>query len=121
MRDSSRCADAEMLSAFVAGTLSTDELKRVTEHLLTCEDCRFIVREAAHTDREHGERKAAAMIRPRRLSPWWLAAAAAAVIGIISISVGRTSLTRNREIATLVEAMPRDERYLEPRLTGGFP
>jgi CHAT domain-containing protein/tetratricopeptide (TPR) repeat protein len=121
MRDSSLCPDPEMLSAFVAGTLSADELKQVTEHLLTCEDCRFIVREAAHTDREHGERKAAAMIRPRRPAPWWFAAAAAALVGIISISVWRTSLTRNREIATLVEATPRDERYLEPRLTGGFP
>lgn len=118
--DSSRCQDPEVLSAFVAGTLSKEELKDVKEHLLTCEDCRFIVREAARADREYGERRETAMIRPHRVSPWWLAAAAAAVIGVVSIGVW-PRLTGNRGIATLVAATPRDGRYLEPRLSGGFP
>lgn len=121
MRDSS-CLDPEMLAAFVAGTLSPDELKQVTGHLRTCEDCRQIVREAAHADREHGQQstKRVEVFRPRRQPAWWLVAAASALIGLVSIAVWRIVLTRHSGIETLVEAMPRDERFLEPRLTGGF-
>lgn len=122
MRESSRCPAPEILAAFVAGTLSAEELERVTDHLLTCDDCRFIVREIARTDREESERETEAISEPGRISLWWMGTAAAALIGILALAAWRVSLSRDGgSIATLVEASPRDGRYVEPRLSGGFP
>jgi CHAT domain-containing protein len=121
MRDSSRCQDPEVLSAFVAGTLSREELEMVADHLLTCEDCGFIVAETARADRQFKEMPNVAMAPPRRISPWWLSIAAAALIGIISVGVWRMNVTRGNSIAVLINATPRDGRYLEARLCGGFP
>jgi CHAT domain-containing protein/TolA-binding protein len=119
MRDSSCWPDPEVLSAFVAGNLTDEELKMTSAHLLTCEDCRFIVREAARVE---AETETAVAKPPRRALPLWLAAAAAAVLGIAYLGFwvpGR--LGAGDPIAILVEAAPRDRRVLEPRLSGGFP
>jgi CHAT domain-containing protein/tetratricopeptide (TPR) repeat protein len=48
-----------------------------------------------------------------------IAAAAAAVIGIAYVTVPREA-THNPRVRELVQAMPRDHRYVEARLSGGF-
>src|SRR5947208_4974494 len=82
---SGRCPDPEVLAAFVAGTLSEAELKMTADHLRECEDCREIVAEAARVDRETAEPALAVPVpieSRRRISPWWLAVAAAALAGL---------------------------------------
>ncbi|HYC87806.1 MAG TPA: CHAT domain-containing protein [Thermoanaerobaculia bacterium] len=123
--DTSRCPTPEQIAAFVAGSLSGDELKMVADHLRECEDCRLVAAEGARVDRESEEPAVAAQATVtaprRRVSPWWLAAAAAALAGIVYFAVW-PGIVRdgNGAIHRLVEAAPRDGRYIEPRLTGGF-
>lgn len=119
IRDWSRCHDPEVLAAFVAGTLSEEELEMTAAHLRTCEDCRFIAGEASRADRKADLAMGKA---PRKISPWWLAAAAATLLGLLYAGlVWRGSSSERSPIAVLVDAAPRDGRYLEPRLSGGFP
>ncbi|HYC92743.1 MAG TPA: CHAT domain-containing protein [Thermoanaerobaculia bacterium] len=122
--DMSRCPTPEQIAAFVAGNLSGDELTMVADHLRDCEDCRSIAGDAAWVDRESEEATPAAAepIRPpRRISPWWLAAAAAALAGIAYFTAWHgLAPDRNAAIHRLVAAAPRDGRYIEPRITGGF-
>jgi CHAT domain-containing protein/tetratricopeptide (TPR) repeat protein len=123
--DSSRCPDPESLAAFVAGTLSGAELKRTAEHLNECEDCRAIVGEAARADRaDYGQ--VVSFAPPARVQPtvhrakrWLIALAAAAVIGIVYTPIPRQG-SDDARISELAEAMPREGRYLEARLSGGF-
>lgn len=118
--DSSRCAAPEQIAAFVAGNLSGVELATVAEHLRTCEDCRLIAAEAARIDRTPEEVEVTP-IRRRRVSPWWLVAAAAALAGLASLALWPANGRNENEIIhRLVAEVPRDGRYLEPRLTGGF-
>lgn len=126
-RDSSGCADPEVLAAFVAGNLTGAELKMTAEHLRECDDCRMVVAEGARVDREPDEEAVPLpLVTPpaaqpsRRRSPWWLAAAAAALIGVAYLAVMWPRGETNRDIRLLVEAAPRDGRYLEPRVSGGF-
>ena len=114
--DSSRCPDPEVLAAFVAGNLSGDQLRMTADHLLDCEDCRFIVGEAARADRDESN---VVPIRSRRVA-WWLAAAAAAIVCVAYLTWRPDRTSNGDAIALLVEAAPRDGRYLEPRLSGGF-
>lgn len=116
--DASRCPSPEVLAAFVAGRLSGDELRMTADHLLDCEDCRFIVREAA--DVERAERSETPVPR-RRAAPWWLAAAAAAIACVAWLAWRSPESARQDGISRLVDAIPAGSRYLEPRLTGGFP
>ena len=112
-----RCPDPEALAAFVAGNLSGAELKMTADHLRECEDCRTIVGDVAYVARGNPTRIAA---RRLLVSPWWLAAAAAALAGI-AVAIWSTADRRgNSAIRVLVAATPRDGRYVEPRLSGGF-
>lgn len=120
MCDPSRCPDPEILSAFVAGTLSMKEKKTVTEHLPKCEDCRFIVREAAKQNLSDTHTRFAAAAPRGSLYPRWLVAAAV-LVGFIGFAAWHAHTSQEDGIATLVEAMPRNGRYIEPRLGGGFP
>jgi CHAT domain-containing protein len=118
--DSSRCPHPEALAAFVAGKLSGEELSMTANHLLECDDCRAIVREVAYVAREEGEPASVVEVRPRRMA-WWLTAAAAAV-ACVAYLASRVPERRDTDgIRLLVDAAPRDGRYVEPRLTGGFP
>jgi len=108
----SACPDPEVLAAFAAGNLSGEELEMTVEHLRECEECRLIVAEAARYDR---------VAQPKSKVPaWLLAAAAIAGVGYISISMIRSSRA-NAPMRALVAATPVDGRYVEPRVTGGFP
>ncbi|HEX8172327.1 MAG TPA: CHAT domain-containing protein [Thermoanaerobaculia bacterium] len=121
--DSRRCPDPEVLAAFVAGELSGDELKMTATHLLDCDDCTAIVREAARAAREERVVRPAAAEEhpassPRRLT-WWVAAAAAAIAAVLYFT--SRPQRGSAEIRLLVDAAPRDARSIEPRLSGGFP
>jgi len=118
----SRCLEPEVIAAFVAGNLSGTELEMTVEHLRDCEDCREVAAEAARVDREG---VVAAMpppkMHPQRVSPWWLTLAAAALAGLAFLAYQTIAVRHvNRGIRRLATASPRDERYFEPRLSGGF-
>src|ERR1051325_9627683 len=117
---SSGCIDPEVIAAFVAGSLTGAELSTATQHLQVCEDCREMAAEAARIDREGVP--AESPPRPYLVRPWWIAAAAAA-IAIVFFAYHRLSPSHRREraFARLIAASPHDARYVEPRLTGGFP
>jgi CHAT domain-containing protein len=115
-QQSGRCPDPEVLAAFVAGNLRGAELDMVADHLLECENCRVTVADAAQHERE------SITSRKERRRPWWLIAAAAALIGVVGLSSWFIrSLGSDDLIDELVKASPRSARYVEPRLTGGFP
>jgi CHAT domain-containing protein len=118
----SRCLESEVIAAFVAGNLSGTELEMTVEHLRDCEDCREVAAESARVDREGG---LAVMpppkTHPHPLSPWWLTLAAAALAGIAFLAYTIAGSRADRSIRRLAAASPRDERYVEPRLSGGFP
>jgi CHAT domain-containing protein/TolA-binding protein len=110
-----RCPDPEVLAAFVAGNLTGAELKMVTDHLRECEDCQMEVAEGARFDREKQS------VKPAPARPWWLVAAAAALIGVTLASYYWVAQSKRHDpIRILVGAAPHDVRYLEPRLSGGF-
>jgi CHAT domain-containing protein len=113
MIDHPRCLDSEELAAFIAGTLTGDELLFATRHLVICRECREDVGAVAQCVRE-----GIATTRPRaeRTSPRWLAMAAAALIGVFSVGVWQRSRVQD-PIQQLAAAAP-DHRYLEPRLSG---
>ncbi len=124
--DSRRCPDPETLAAFVAGTLSGTEFEMTADHVNDCEDCRTVIAEAARANRgEYGEAipfvSSAATAKParHRARSWLIATAAAAVIGVVYFSVPREP-KHDPRVRELAEAMPRDGRYLEARLSGGF-
>lgn len=118
--DSRRCPDPETLAAFVAGSLSGPELTMTAEHIRDCEDCREVLAAPALIDREYTG-NVLPMLRQRRW-PWWLAAAAAAITAMAYLVVSRPWKAHDAaSIQILVQAMPREGRTLEPRLTGGFP
>lgn len=121
---SSRCPDPEAIAAFVMGNLSGAELKMMADHLRECEDCREIAAEAARIDREGVPISTVVPIaaRPQRRWPWWLNVAAAAVAGMVFLALWSIIPSRHEDLfEPLVEAAPRTGRYLEPRLSGGFP
>jgi CHAT domain-containing protein len=116
-RDSSHCPHPEVLAAFVAGNLSGEELEMTVEHMRECEDCRRVIAVAARFDR--GNHELVAFVLPPRRRPWWVFAAAVAALGFLSIWM--LSSYFRAPIRTLIAAAPRDARYLEPRVSGGFP
>lgn len=121
---SSRCPDPEAIAAFVMGNLSGAELKTMAEHLRECDDCREIAAEAAWIDREGVTAATVVPLRPQaeRRWPWWLYVAAAALAGMVFLALWSVVRERHENLmGPLVEAAPRDGRYLEPRLSGGFP
>src|SRR4051812_10932355 len=104
--DSSRCPHPEVLAAFVAGKLSGEELKMTADHLLDCEDCPFIVREAARVAREEQQVLPRLARRPRRRLVWWLGAAAAAVATVAFLTWRFPGRSGSPGIRLLVDATP---------------
>jgi CHAT domain-containing protein len=118
----SDCPDPEILAAFVAGNLTGAELKMVLDHVLECEDCRMTVDEAAQFDRTASTVPDQRPREKQPVRPWWLAAAAAALIGVTVLAFWFDRSAQSSDwIGVLVEASPRSARYIEPRLSGGFP
>jgi CHAT domain-containing protein len=107
-----------VLAAFAEGKLSGAELEMTVEHLRECRDCRHTVAEVVRLEPLSQELREP---KRRRHLPVWLAAAAAlAGVGYLSLWSVR-SHRANAPMRTLVAASPTDGRYLEPRVSGGFP
>ena len=117
-RESNPCPEPEVLAAMAAGVLSGAELDMTAEHLRECRDCRRTVAEAVRY-----EPLSQGLRDPKRRSPLplWLAAAAALTgIGYVSVLTIRSSRAQ-APIRMLIAAAPSDGRYVEPRVSGGFP
>ncbi|HXH41881.1 MAG TPA: zf-HC2 domain-containing protein, partial [Thermoanaerobaculia bacterium] len=110
-----RHPEAQIMAAFVDGTLSPDELAAVAGHLKGCGECRTVVSVTARFEREEVRHA------PARASRWWLLAAAAVLVAVAIVPLLRWNGTRNNSpIARLIEAAPRQHRFVEARLSG-FP
>src|SRR5438067_5793611 len=111
MNDVPRHPEAQVMAAFVDGTLAPDEIAAVAGHLRDCADCRTVVSETARFEREEES-----VERPRS-NAWWLAAAAAVIVAII---IAVPTLRPRTPIGKLIAASPREHRTVEARLSG-FP
>lgn len=105
---------ADVMAAFIDGTLPRHEIATVAGHLRDCADCRLIVSETARFAREEEEEA------PSRAKPWWLAAAAVLAAVAVTAPVLKWNEQRTSPVERLIAVAPRDHRRLEPRLTG-FP
>ena len=111
-----RHPEAMTMAAFIEGTLAPEEIAAVAAHLRDCSDCRTVVSETARFEREEESRET-----PTRSSGWWLLVAAAVAAIAIALPVVRWMTTRSASpIARLIEAAPRQHRFVEARLSG-FP
>lgn len=100
--------DAETLALFAEGKLSRAEMRPVLDHVTTCASCMRIVKIA----RTHA---ASIEDAPRRTWPYWLAAAAAAILVLVAVPALRRTPTDR-----LIALAPRSARVVEPRIAGGF-
>lgn len=113
------CPDPEILGMFNEGLLTGSGLEALQRHLAGCDACVEVVGIAAAMSRSGIATPAAPPVS--RLSPFWFAAAAAAVIAIAGAGfwlVRRDSTTRG--VGPLIAAAPVNYRVVEPRLAG-FP
>ncbi|HWW60318.1 MAG TPA: CHAT domain-containing protein, partial [Thermoanaerobaculia bacterium] len=100
----------ETLAMFADGRLRREEIAPLLAHLDTCADCRRAV-ESANEVLE-GERE------PRARWPW-MAVAAAILVAIVAVPM--VLMTRAKTpAARLIALAPKNERIVEPRLSGGF-
>lgn len=106
------CLDAETLAAFAEGRLKRHEIPAVLAHLDGCQRCMHALETASATP-----------AAPSRRSAPWLAAIAAALVIVVAgvVITRRLAVSSPPGRATLVALSPRQERMVEPRLTGGFP
>ena len=125
------CPDAETLAAYLDGRLTRDEREHVTQHVADCDDCYFVVTEAAQMPAMPVEEIPAAGLEVESVSAakWWqsksalwssAAGLAAAASLVLAIGTG-TVLWRgdSSHLRALVAAVGTD-RTFEPRLSGGF-
>src|SRR5687767_6337952 len=113
------CPDAELLAAYVDGTLTPAERTKIEMHLIECAECRDVVGGAVALTEVI---PAPIRVTPRRR---WLAAAgalvAAAAAALIIIRMQRPSPYYVPEMADLVMAANRqDRRMTEGRLSPPF-
>ena len=104
------CPTDETLALFAAGQLDPETRNTVLAHLETCNDCMSAVLAANAHLAEAAEEETG--------SRWWMAVAAAIVVAVV---IAFPMLQRrNDPIRPLVAAAPVSERFVEPRLSGGF-
>jgi putative zinc finger protein len=112
------CPDPETLGVFAEGTATPETRRMVLEHLATCNDCLEEVGEVPAFERESG----ANVIPMRRTGAgrWggWLAAAA--VLVVVAGAGGWWRFVRDPADA-LREALPKDNRMIDPMLYGFAP
>lgn len=122
------CPDAEVLAAYLDGTLERAGREGVEAHLAGCAECRSVVAETVRFQLEASPPSTDVVpLTRRRPMPRLVmtlgALAAAAVLLLITWVALRPPSTdmdaRRPELAELVAAVG-DSRPFEPRLTGGF-
>lgn len=119
--DAMKCPDAECLSAFLAGAVTPAELASVNAHLPVCADCREVVGLSAYVAGVIASEPLPAVLPRQRRWGGWLSATAAAIAAIAVLAVSYRSWTPREPRQLLVDAVSRERRYVEPRLSGGFP
>ncbi len=105
--------DPETIARLAEGTLRRADAAPLYRHVESCARCFSALDAASEAFVE--ETPAAA---PRGPARWWLALAAAAAI----VAAGLPFYLRSREpsLAGLAALAPRSQRFVEPRLSGGF-
>jgi tetratricopeptide (TPR) repeat protein len=106
-----RHPESEVLAAFVEGSVRGGELAEVTAHLAECGECLEII---GVVNEEYRRSRELERTRSRRI---WMAAAAVVTLAITTLLAVHAS---RDPLAPLLRSTPRDIRFLEPRLTGGF-
>ena len=122
--EAAACPKAELLAAYLDGTLGEMERQHVAEHVSTCEDCYAVVRGtlldiAAAPPSMVTVRGPRPMVRSAR---WFLPLAATLILGIGGGLLWRHQFASDpydEAVRPLVEAVG-ERRFFEPRLTGGF-
>jgi CHAT domain-containing protein len=105
---------AEIMSAFVDGTLAPHELADVTNHLRDCAECRFVAAESAR----FGAEEAPAIELSATPKRWLLALAAAVAIAVIATPLFIVIQRALSPVTRLIAAAPREHRYVEARISG---
>jgi len=122
------CPDAETLAAYLDGRLTQGEREDVTAHVADCDDCGFVVTEAAQMP------SPAAQLEPEPASVrrrWWASkpvvwsssmGGALAAAAMVWLAVGSGWLRSSSDSAALqaLVAAVGSERTVDARLTGGF-
>jgi tetratricopeptide (TPR) repeat protein len=114
------CPDLETIAAFIDARLDEPTREAIAAHLTTCDQCYFLLAEAAHVRPE-----AATPIPPRVV--WWrrpaagwsVATIAAAAALVLAVRMNSSTAPEDEALRELVIAVG-NERLLETRLTGGF-
>ena len=115
--------DPETLAAYLDGRLPPAERAGVEARLAADEDAYELLVEVMKAQDALGHVGAARSVAPRPHPAWWLGGAAAAAAVVLLAVWLAPGIIRDRtrpEIAAMVAAV-NGERYVEPRVTGGFP
>jgi CHAT domain-containing protein len=109
------CIDAETLALLAEGKLSRAEMRPILDHVTSCASCMRIVKIAReHVATLEGDTAEEA---PRRIWPYWLAAAAAL---LVLVAIPAMLRFRTTPMDRLIALAPRSARIVEPRIAGGF-
>jgi len=117
------CPDLESIAAFLDGRLTGRARSDIVAHIADCDDCAFVLGEAAQIrPMREGPEWARWWDRFREPAVMWPSIGALAAAAVLAIAVGTGSLTRWRsgqppELQALIAAVGAD-RTVEPRLSG---
>lgn len=108
-----RHSDADLLAAFVDGQLDHEQLREVTTHLASCEECRLVIGEVGAFQREEATQR----------KPWrtWLPVAAAVLVAVVAYPFVRGGLRQHNlrnGVHALFVAEGDTERPIEGRFSG---
>ena len=126
------CPDAETLAAYLEGRLAQDERERVIAHVADCDDCYFVMTEAAQIPAPDAAVMTVEANIEQPLAPrwrrWpasriiWASAAGLAAAASLVLAIGTGIIPwrgDSSDLRALVAAVGTD-RTFEPRLSGGF-
>jgi tetratricopeptide (TPR) repeat protein len=114
------CPDPETLAVFLDGGLTPGARDEIAAHLTSCETCYSVFLESAQTRVTAAEGTPIPWWRTRRAIAAATASLATAAAVVLALNLGAlTWRSRGPELTRLVAAVGTD-RFIEPRLTGGF-
>lgn len=106
------CPDPELLGTFAEGSATPEETRMLRDHLATCNDCLDEIGEIARFAEE--ERKIVPMRKRPPLSSWLWGVAAA--LALVAVGLNQWKASRTDSTDVLRQAVPADDRIIEPRL-----
>jgi len=117
--EAQRCPPSEVLAAFVDARLPRMQVVALTEHMAGCAECRFVVESVS--DLETEERADVPAAKSAAGSWKWMSIAAMVVIGLVLTPFALPkwhAYQRETAVREFIEAQPKNERNIEPRITG---